>query len=233
MTKKIDLDRIAFIGRTYYEYVHMFDLDEHMLKEARVLDCPSGASSFTAEGVRRGHDIRACDLLYSLGHAELLDKACADTAYALEQAHKVEDLYDWGFYGSAKAHGEERLRALMKFSAGFREGAGKGRYIAAELPRLPFKDGSFTVVLCSHFLFLYGDRLSFEFHLACIEEFLRVGDEARIYPVLGVDAMRYPRLDDLIISLKAKGFMARERHVPFEFMKGGNKMLKITRASGS
>jgi hypothetical protein len=229
MSKKIDLDRIAFIGRTYYEYVHIFDLDEHTLKEATVLDCPSGASSFAAEGGSRGHNIRACDLLYALPHARLMDKACADTAYALEQAHKVEDLYDWGFYRSAKAHSEERLRALMKFSGDFRAGAGKGRYIAAELPRLPFRDRSFSLVLCSHFLFLYGDRLSFEFHLACIQEFLRVGEEVRIYPVLGLDAMRYPRLDELTKLLAAKGVTARIKRVPFQFMKGGDSMLRITR----
>jgi hypothetical protein len=229
MTRKIDLDRIAFIGRTYYEYVHIFDLDEHTLKEAAVLDCPAGASSFTAEGRSRGHNIRACDLLYGLPHAKLMDKACADTAYALEQAHKVEDLYDWGFYGSAKAHSEERLRALMKFSGDFHRGAGSGRYIAAELPRLPFKDRSFTLVLCSHFLFLYADRLGFEFHLECIREFLRVGDELRVYPVLGLDAVRYRRLDELMHLIEKMGFTARVQRVPFEFMKGGDSMLRIAR----
>ena len=47
------------------------------------IDAYIGASSFTAEGASRGHNTRACDLLYGLPHARLMDKACADTAYAL------------------------------------------------------------------------------------------------------------------------------------------------------
>ncbi len=59
---KIDLNRIAFIGRTFHEYSHMFDLTDDLLR-GRVLDCPAGASSFTAECIRQGYDVTACDVL--------------------------------------------------------------------------------------------------------------------------------------------------------------------------
>lgn len=58
---KIDLNRIAFIGRTFHEYYHMLGLD-HGLLRGRVLDCPAGASSFTAECARQGYDVTACDV---------------------------------------------------------------------------------------------------------------------------------------------------------------------------
>lgn len=45
---KLDLERIVFIGRTYEEYIRMFDLLESDLIGQRILDCPAGACSFTA-----------------------------------------------------------------------------------------------------------------------------------------------------------------------------------------
>jgi hypothetical protein len=40
----------AFLGRTFEEYVRLFDLDPEALVGRRVLDCPSGPASFVAEG---------------------------------------------------------------------------------------------------------------------------------------------------------------------------------------
>ncbi|HEX5187443.1 MAG TPA: hypothetical protein VFV86_11190 [Nitrososphaeraceae archaeon] len=45
----LNLDRVVFIGRSFYEYMWMFNLDEPSLKDLEILDCPSGASSFVAE----------------------------------------------------------------------------------------------------------------------------------------------------------------------------------------
>jgi hypothetical protein len=36
----LDIDRIAFLGRTYAEYLDMFGLDEKRLMQGPVLDCP-------------------------------------------------------------------------------------------------------------------------------------------------------------------------------------------------
>lgn len=43
-TPRIDLDRIAFIGRTYDEYVSMFDLDESLLKKGFLKGSPGAVS---------------------------------------------------------------------------------------------------------------------------------------------------------------------------------------------
>ena len=63
----------------------------------------------------------------------------------------------------------------------FEMGKTGGRYVTASLPRLPLRDGQFDLALCSHLLFLYSDRLSFEFHLASIEELLRVAGEFGLF----------------------------------------------------
>ena len=45
----INLDRVVFIGRSLSEYIWMFNLDLSNFKDLKILDCPSGASSFVAE----------------------------------------------------------------------------------------------------------------------------------------------------------------------------------------
>jgi hypothetical protein len=34
-----DIDRIAFIGRTYLEYIRKFDLDDSLPRQVPILDC--------------------------------------------------------------------------------------------------------------------------------------------------------------------------------------------------
>ena len=48
------------------------------------------------------------------------------------------------------------------------------RYVYNELPKLSFKDNSFDLVLSSHFLFLYSEHLSLQFHIDSILEMCRV-----------------------------------------------------------
>ena len=60
----IQLDRVAFYGRTLSEYLKIFDLDLPSWRGRTILDCPSGASSFVAEAHRQGIQAVACDPLY-------------------------------------------------------------------------------------------------------------------------------------------------------------------------
>jgi hypothetical protein len=61
----LNLDGVVFIGRTFLEYMRMFNLDTSQLG-LKILDCPSGASSFVAEASSE-HQVGTavgCDLLY-------------------------------------------------------------------------------------------------------------------------------------------------------------------------
>ena len=50
LQKDLELDRVAFYGRTLSEYQLFFDLTiEDLEKYDKIIDCPSGASSFVAE----------------------------------------------------------------------------------------------------------------------------------------------------------------------------------------
>jgi hypothetical protein len=61
---KLDINRIVFIGRTFEEYIKMFDLSPENLENMKVLDCAGGACSFTAHANKLGIDSTSCDIAY-------------------------------------------------------------------------------------------------------------------------------------------------------------------------
>ena len=69
------------------------------------------------------------------------------------------------------------------------------RYVDASLPGLPFPDGRFDLVLSSHFLFTYADRLDLEFHRAALLELHRVARrKVRVFPLLEQSGRSIPAL---------------------------------------
>ncbi|KYD10268.1 hypothetical protein B4119_4229 [Parageobacillus caldoxylosilyticus] len=106
----------------------------------------------------------------------------------------------------------------------------KNRYIPAVLPTLPFDDKQFDLTLSANFLFLYEDKLDYEFHLQTIKELMRVTkDEVRIFPTTNFACERYKYLDKLIRDIHSLGWITEEIKVPYEFQKNTNTMLKIAR----
>jgi len=95
--------------------------------------------------------------------------------------------YRWGFYKNPEYMRELRKRASTIFLSDYK--THPERYVAGELPRLPFADDEFNLTLVSYFLFAYQDRLGYEFHRESILEIMRVTiDEARIYPTVTFEA---------------------------------------------
>jgi len=95
------------------------------------------------------------------------------------------------------------------------------------LPNLPFENKQFDLALSSHFLFLYTDNLSLEFHIEAIDEMLRVAREVRIFPLLDLNGVRSLYVDEVINKYSEIGYSVNEVIVDYEFQKGGNTMLKI------
>ena len=116
---------------------------------------------------------------------------------------------------------------MGKFLDDFEEGKRQNRYITGELPSLPFSDKEFDLALCSHFLFLYTDNLSLDFHLRSVKELCRVAREVRIFPLLDANANRSPYVDPVIEMLNVRGVKAVEETVAYEFQRGGNTKLNI------
>ncbi|MEJ2202035.1 MAG: hypothetical protein P8X63_13630, partial [Desulfuromonadaceae bacterium] len=123
--------------------------------------------------------------------------------------------------------GRIRLAAMRTFLADFEGSRGTGRYIAAALPCLPFADGAFELALSSHLLFLYSEQLSAAFHLQALREMLRVAGEVRVFPLLTLAGQPSPHLQTVVEQLAASGFRVEIRSVPYEFQRGGNKMLIV------
>lgn len=225
---QLDIDRIAFFGRTYAEYIDMFALDEGLLKQGHVLDCPAGASSFAAEAHQKGIDVTACDILYDLTADKLMEKGKKDIKHVFEKFDEVTHLYVWKYYKDKDEVMALRNKVLELLVEDFTGGLREGRYVQTELPNLPFPDKTFSLVLSGNFLFLYGDRLDLDFHKACIKELLRVcSGEVRIFPLVGLDFKPYPYLDDILSSLDSNGIKAEIVEVPFEFQRGANKMTRL------
>jgi hypothetical protein len=230
MDARLDIDRVAFIGRTFDEYSRIFGLDRVLMKKGPVLDCPAGAASFAVEAHRSGLDVIACDILYDLPVKEMIEKGKKDIQLIYDKVGEVSHLYVWDYYKNRDDLIAYRKKALRLFAEDFANGYAEGRYIKASLPHLPFADNAFSLVISSHFLFLYGDMLDLDFHKVSLMELMRVtSGEVRIFPLHGLDARLYRHLDDVVSFLHAAALSIEITEVPFEFQRGGNKMMTVRR----
>jgi hypothetical protein len=223
---KLDLERIIFIGRTFEEYLNMFSLSEKDLKGKKILDCPAGACSFTALGNKVGLDVTACDIAYYHLVEDLKNKGLQDIDHAMEQMEKAKSNYVWDYFKDIEGLRKHRLSALEDCANDMRKSS--ERYVPVTLPSLPFKDEEFDILLSAHFLFMYADRLDYQFHITTLNELLRVTkSEIRIFPLVDLEGKRYVHLDKLISYLADNGYTVEEVKVPYEFMVNANSMLKI------
>ncbi|MBN2722170.1 MAG: hypothetical protein JXQ77_05075 [Campylobacterales bacterium] len=220
----LQLDDFLITGRTFEEYAAFFDLDAASMKNTRVLDCPSGASSFIAEAKKIGIAAQGCDILYRYNADKLrlqgeksIEKIYADTGWMADN--------NFAFYHSIERHKEHRISALEKFCTDYNS----ADYKYVELPKLPYENDSFDLVLSSHLLFVYDDRLDLTFHEASIAEMLRIGKEVRIFPLVDYKNSRKDELDNLspLAYQIAEKFDAKICKVGFKFQKNANYMMKI------
>jgi SAM-dependent methyltransferase len=221
---------VLISARSFAEYTAMFALTEADLSGA-VLDCPGGAASFTATALARGLDVTAVDPAYAGGEGALQvlgEQAASEAerghAFLLAHAHR----FVWTYFQDPAEHLRQRTAATADFAASVL--TDPQRYVPGALPHLPFPDRSFDLVLCSHLLFTYSERLDAAFHLAALREMARVSrGQVRIFPLLGhVDGKPYPHLAHLRKALIGHGISSRVRHVDYEFQQGGDEMLVLT-----
>ena len=112
-----------------------------------------------------------------------------------------QDHFNWDSIPSVEQLGQLRMAAMERFLADFPAGRQAGRYVAGALPDLPFALDQFDLALSSHFLFLYSDQLSAEFHLQALEEMVRVAREVRVFPLLTLAGQPSPHLDFVMARL--------------------------------
>lgn len=219
----------AFIGRTFEEYCRLFDLDPERLSSRRILDCPAGPASFVAAARDRGISAVGADVMYDRSASELADRTADDVRQITSQHRLKEDQFVWEFYDDPDERLEYLERASGRFLDDYAEGKEAGRYVRAKLPDLPFDRDAFSLVLSGHFLFLYEDRLDYDFHLETLRELARVAsEEVRVFPLVGMDSRPYRELEALRTDLETEGIDTEIRDVDFEFQPGATEMLVLT-----
>ena len=209
-------------ARSADEYLAMFDLHLDELRSSRVLDCPGGAAAFTAACAQAGVAAVAVDPAYAAARAARVARARADAARGSAYVRAHADRYAWTFFADPDEHDRARSTAVERFADDV--AVAPHRYVAGELPALPFADGSFDLAVSSHLLFTYDDRLDLTFHVAAMREMLRVSTEVRVFPLLG-GGRTEGLLPAVTAALRADGVDVAIRQVGYELQRGGNEML--------
>lgn len=220
------LDRVVPWGRSYDEYVSMFGLIEVDLG-LRILGCGDGPAGFNSALTKRGGHIVSIDPIYAFDVEQIRGRISETYRTVMAQMRENHRDYVWGAIPSPEHLGSVRMSAMETFLADFDAGKKEGRYIAGELPSLPFESGQFDIALSSHFLFLYSANLSAEFHLQALREMLRVAREVRIFPLLTLDGVRSPYVNVVAESISGYAYTVETKPVSYEFQRGGNEMLVI------
>jgi SAM-dependent methyltransferase len=225
------LDQVVPWGRSFDEYRRMFDLTEDDLSRS-IVGCADGPAGFNAEATRQGRRVISCDPLYRFPKAHIEERIAATFEQILEQTRLNAHEFVWrDDIRTVEELGRVRMAAMTEFLNDYEPGKTAGRYVDAELPRLPFADGAFDLAICSHLLFLYSDRLGEAFHRSAVFEMCRVAAEARIFPLLALGGEPSPLVPVCTAELRAAGHSVSIEKVPYEFQRGGNEMMRIRRSN--
>ncbi len=213
-------------GRNFDEYCRMFDLTQEDLKK-RILGCGDGPSSFNSICNMKGGNVISIDPIYSLSKEQIAERIRITFDNVIAQTRKNQDKFRWNEIKSVDELGKIRMNAMNEFLQTYEQGKEKGRYVFGSLPKLDFFNESIDISLSSHFLFLYSDNLSYEFHYDSICEMLRVSSEARIFPLLDVNSQTSSYVKRIMRDLNQFNFEIRK--VNYEFQINGNELMIISR----
>lgn len=221
-----DIGDYLLSARSFEEYRDFFALGAQDLRGS-ILDCPGGASDFTARACGLGADAVAVDPVYADPAEEVARRALTELDRGSLHTAAGRDRYRWDRFGDLEGHRRVRAASAERFGDDLRRHP--RRYRAGSLPRLPFPARTFDLVLSSHLLFTYSRRLSLAFHLEALLELHRVARrEVRIFPLLDQGGAPLPALrGDLRQALQVRRIPVEIRRVAYEFQRGGNEMLVL------
>ena len=199
---------MQFFGRLATDYQAMFGTTLESLAGKRVLDCPSGPSSFVAQACAAGVNAIGVDPLYAHAANELRNRCLDDIDYTVRQMAKHD-----AAYGDLdlQAYANNKRQALELFLPDYESDRAGQRYINASLPKLPFANRHFDHTLSAHLLVTYSDSavggclsnspFTLEWHLAAVLEMMRVTrGSLHIYPTTTrtKPARRHPYMDAIV-----------------------------------
>lgn len=220
------LDQIVPWGRSLAEYQRMFVLTDTDLA-GTILGCGDGPASFNAELTARGGSVISIDPIYAFTAADIRQRVQETHTELIDKVKQSPADYLWTEFRDPDALGRERLTTMERFLLDYEDGRRAGRYQIQAVPTLDFPDQHFTLALSSHFLLLYTEQLSLDFHCAAVLELCRVAQEVRIFPLLDLACQRSAHIEPLLSYLSDFSYDSQIETVPYEFQRGGNQMLRI------
>ncbi len=213
-------------GRNFDEYCRMFGLHPDRWP-GRVLGCSDGPASFNAEARRRGLEVVSVDPLYVFSPAQIERRIEEAANQVIALTESQAETFLWTEFRDVDALAAARRKAMRLFVRDFAARQREGRYVAAQLPALPFRDGSFHLALCSHFLFLYSDQRSEAFHMRSLEELARCAEEVRVYPLLQLGGAPSPHVPRVRAELEQRGYATELMPTAYRFQRGAEHVLRV------
>ena len=223
------LNSIVPWGRNLSEYVDMFNLTNDELKKSKILGCGDGPASFNAEVTALGGSVVSIDPTYQFSTEQIAGRIDEVALEVMAEVRKKQEDFVWKNIANPDALYTMRMSAMQIFLADFKSGKEEGRYRYEMLPKLSFDEAQFDLALSSHFLFLYSEHLGEQFHIKAIDEMLRVAREVRIFPLVTLSGEVSAHLVPVMTHLKAKGYSCEVVKTAYEFQKGGDEMLVVTK----
>jgi hypothetical protein len=214
-------------GRSLAEYKAMFNLTDADLNK-KILGCSDGPASFNAELTQLNGDITSVDPLYQFTKQQIQQRIDQVAPQVIAQVNKHKDDFIWDRFISPNHLMTHRLSSMSQFLDDYQQGCKEKRYLNQSLPTLNFTDQQFDLALCSHFLFLYSEHLSYEFHINSLIELSRVAKQVRIYPLIDLANNPSHYLDSCVNHLTDLGFKAELKHSDYLFQKSADKYLLIS-----
>ncbi len=224
----MELENIVPWGRNLSEYVAMFMLTSDNLN-SNILGCGDGPASFNTEVDLHDGTVISVDPLYAYSKQEIMRRIDDVTEEVMAQVVKNQENFVWQSITSTGMLYEMRIEAMTEFLIDYNEGKEEGRYVTGELPNLSFEAEQFDLALSSHFLFLYSEHLDEAFHIKSLVEMLRVAKEVRVFPLVDLKGEKSLHVEGVMKELKNLGYEASIVKVGYEFQKGANEMLKVTK----
>lgn len=225
---------VAMTCRDFQEYLDMFDLSEAELCKGAILDVAAGGSSFTAQAREQGYEAFAVDPKYAGAADGWVKEARGEIVASTAKLEAMKEQFEWSYYGSLDNHRKGRELSLNRFSSHAGTPDGAQFYLNGALPRLPFEDNTFSLVLCSHFLFLYAEQFGYDFHVEAVRELMRIskpGGEIRLYPLLSLRWEPYDQLKALMDMVRMEGGIPQLKASKLTFIPGSDQMLQIAMAT--
>lgn len=223
------LSKIVPWGRSLEEYRLMFNLSKDDLNRY-ILGCGDGTASFNYEMTSLGYRVISVDPIYVFSKDRIRRQIEDTYDTIISQVKRNQHNYVWDYHHDPDTLGNQRLAAMDMFLGDYEAGCSEHRYQNQALPSLSFSDNEFDLALCSNLLFLYSDQLSLDFHLRSLKELSRVAIEVRLFPLLSLDCTISPYVESVLNYFSADvDFYIEVQKVPYEFQRGGNKMMRIWR----